>query len=384
MSNAQQILFGAALLFGAAVIATPQGAMAANSYTPACTQINNTARINFKVNAVDQTAIDSNTRSFYVGVKVDVIVVPSDSANVTVSPGSAGSLLTFTVTNNGNAHQKYALSIVTEAAGVASPFSGTDIYDATLPVLSAASIADLAPDAFQVVTISAGTPLVQTNGQVAVYALKAQTQWVVAGTDVTGITTTATGTNIGGTVVCTNAGVAAIDVVVADGAGAPNDAVKDGAHSARDAYQVAAATLTITKSSAVYWDPVNLFVTPKAIPGAVITYTITIANAAGGATATDISTRDDLSTMMGNLTFGNGVPLASNTSFNDGVINCSGTPLQGIVVDGVCKTNVFAGGDGASWNDPTDLNGGADRVSATGITVAGGGSSVIKYQVTIR
>jgi uncharacterized repeat protein (TIGR01451 family) len=41
-------------------------------------------------------------------------------------------------------------------------------------------------------------------------------------------------------------------------------------------YEVAAATITVTKSSAVYWDPINGFTNPKAIPGAVVLYCVSV------------------------------------------------------------------------------------------------------------
>ncbi len=47
------------------------------------------------------------------------------------------------------------------------------------------------------------------------------------------------------------------------------------------------APLTATKSGEVYWDPVNLFTNPKNIPGAIVTYTITVANPSGQPTDTN-------------------------------------------------------------------------------------------------
>lgn len=41
------------------------------------------------------------------------------------------------------------------------------------------------------------------------------------------------------------------------------------------------APLSASKSGAVYWDPVNLFTNPKNIPGATVTYTITVTNPSG-------------------------------------------------------------------------------------------------------
>jgi uncharacterized repeat protein (TIGR01451 family) len=44
-----------------------------------------------------------------------------------------------------------------------------------------------------------------------------------------------------------------------------------------------APSITLLKSVAIYWDPVNLFVNPKSIPGAVEQFTITASNAGGPA-----------------------------------------------------------------------------------------------------
>ncbi|GAA4003670.1 hypothetical protein [Sphingomonas humi] len=41
------------------------------------------------------------------------------------------------------------------------------------------------------------------------------------------------------------------------------------------------APLTASKAGEVYWDPINLFANPKNIPGAIVTYTITVANPSG-------------------------------------------------------------------------------------------------------
>ena len=56
-------------------------------------------------------------------------------------------------------------------------------------------------------------------------------------------------------------------------------ASEDGAHSAGDDYTVAAANISVFKSSVVISDPVNGTTNPKAIPGAIIEYCISVANA---------------------------------------------------------------------------------------------------------
>ncbi|WP_222565179.1 CshA/CshB family fibrillar adhesin-related protein [Novilysobacter antarcticus] len=52
-------------------------------------------------------------------------------------------------------------------------------------------------------------------------------------------------------------------------------------HTRNVGFQVAAAPLTIAKTSTVYWDPINKLVNPKAIPGALVTYRITVTSPSG-------------------------------------------------------------------------------------------------------
>lgn len=53
-----------------------------------------------------------------------------------------------------------------------------------------------------------------------------------------------------------------------------------------------APSITLLKSVNVYWDPVNLFVNPKYIPGAIAEYTITASNSGGPADADSIFITD--------------------------------------------------------------------------------------------
>ena len=380
MSKGKKVVLGASLLVGALAMAVPEGAMAApNFYTPACTKIDNTAHVDFKVGGVDQgptgLGVDSSTATFYVGAKVNVAVAPVNNANVTVYPGSTNTLLSFTVTNNGNVPQKYALSVVEEADTTPSPFvgGGTDSYNATDVTLSSASIASLAPDASTTITISADTPLSQTDAQVAVYALKAQSQWVGNSANVT-VDGTATGANIGGAV-CGAAGpdVENIDVVVADPS-SDNDIARDGAHAARNAYKVTAADLTITKSSAVIYDPINCSSyspltcvgTARAIPKAVVEYTVAITNSATG-TATNVTVKDAI---PANLTFyPNGYAAG-----------------KGIQVD---ADNLYAGAATALTNLGADDEGDynvstAGAVTVTGIQVGNGQTAYVKFRAEIN
>jgi uncharacterized repeat protein (TIGR01451 family) len=87
--------------------------------------------------------------------------------------------------------------------------------------------------------------------------------------------------------------LAGVDVVFADAAGA-NDAANDGKFSILDDFKVQSAVITVSKTAVVKSDPVNGAVTPQAIPGAVITYTITIANAAAATMSANLTTISDV------------------------------------------------------------------------------------------
>ncbi len=159
--------------------------------------------------------------------------------------------------------------------------------------------------------------------------------------------------------------------IFGDAAGsAASDVARDGKHSASGTFTITAAGLTVSKTATVYWDPVNLFASPKAIPGAVITYTVTVTNAAGGADASNVAITDNLNAMIsaGNIAF--------RTQYDDGVAPsnpCAGG--SGIVVNNVCKTNT-GDADGADFT--------TNIVTVSGLTVAQGNSAVIKYQVVVQ
>lgn len=401
MNTTKQHLLRALLLSGALALTAPQ---AAEALTAACTQINNRATVNYTIGAVAQPAINSRNgnnanadeaTSFYVGVKVDLTVTKQDNSVPTFAPGATNATMNFLVTNNGNASMIYDLTAANKATGTTSPtfvpaIAFTDNFNAaTVSVngsgITTATTAAVAPGASLPVTVVITVPNTQVNNDLSVWSLIAQSKFTGTGTiSVTTKNSTATGAQIGGAT-CSAAGPATtnIDVVTNDIQGTDDGAANDGASSDRDAVLVTAAGLTISKSSVVYWDPVNLFATPKAIPGAIVTYTVNIANAATAATASNIQVVDSLDAPItaGQVVFGGAVA----GKYDDGVNVCpagSGIWIQG----SGCKTNVFLGNDGGSFNDPADpaVSGLNNRVVALVPAVAGGASVSVKYQVVIQ
>ncbi len=297
-----------ALLTGTAmfVLAVPHARAAG---TPAGTTVSNTASLTYSVGGVGQPAILASA-SFLVDNKINMTVTRLNATVVAVVPGQLAALSTFTVTNNGNATQDFALAGADMTAGTANPFGGAlldsfiagtggvctisniGIATGTMGTFTAGDqhINALTADSSATVTVSCAIPGAQANGTLAVISLTA-TARINDGTNALGGALISTfGTpDIPGTV----------QVVFADIAGpAVGDVANNAAHSALNAYLVQTGVLTLSKSVSVVCDPARGTTTPKNIPGAAVQYAITITNA-GSAAATLTTVTDTLATVLG-------------------------------------------------------------------------------------
>lgn len=305
-------LLAGALMFGL----VSQTALAAG--TASGTSINNLAKLSYSVGGTAQQEICSSTTgnstgnggtsgttctdgvngagntSFVVDNKVNLTV--AKVADASVIPGTTKQALAFTVTNNGNTSQRYALSVVNGAENFTNNIAGTSIYldvnasntwDAgdTLYV-DASTFGNVAADGSLKILIVADIPAPETNGQTAVFNLLATT--VDSGT--TNVTTQTAGANTAG-----------VDVVFADiagSAGAGTDDARDGKHSASATYTITTSAITVTKTVSLVCDPFNGVTNPKNIPGAMTRWTITVANGAGGSDATLTTVTDTLAASL--------------------------------------------------------------------------------------
>lgn len=269
---------------------------------------------------------------------INFTVATVDVATIPVAPSSTLRVQTFTVTNNGNGTQDFLLAAL-DSAGGADPFGGnadsfnpttTSVFVETVNAGYAVGddtdifIDELAAGAnitvYIVSTIPAVTlPLV--NGDVSVLTLVAQVADNTggAGTEGTAINnddngnTSPAGTYSNGTTFVLAGGVVDVPDVITgvgseqivfndpagatavdvDSTNAAQDVVQNGQHADASSYTVGAAELTVTKTSAVLWDPVNGSNNPKAIPGAYVQYTVTIANAGTAGASGDLTTLGD-------------------------------------------------------------------------------------------
>jgi uncharacterized repeat protein (TIGR01451 family) len=325
----------------AAVIAAMGVTPAFAAGTDAGSTISNTATINYQVGGVAQTAVQA-VNDIIVDRKVNLIVTEVGSAFTSVVPGQTKAVTTFTVQNTSNDTIDIGLA-ASQLTGGAAPFSaGTDnfnvtgvsmyvdaaggtagVYDDGVDTL-VTSLDEMTEDEIRTVYIVADVPIGQVNGDVAAVIL------------------TATANEDAGTAIANTAGAntAGMDTVLADGQGTDDAATPDGKHSARDAYKVAAPVLTVAKLSRVIEDPINTIASgnsanAKMIPGATVEYCITVANAAGGAAATNVVITDILpaqTTYLGSFGVWEGGSVASSV--------CSGGTNTGTQATGTVTGNL--------------------------------------------
>ena len=320
------------------------------------TDIDNQATLNYKVGTADQPPVTSDgdtgipgiqVTTFKVDRKVDLTVVNDGGA--TVIPNTDDQVLPFTLTNTGNDTHGYLLSTVAGVDATDDDFNmdsvrifidngivGTYEAGTDTPYTAGNNVGDLAPDASIKLLVVANTPGTAGDTETSLYHLLAQA------TDA-GSTTPAAKTPGADD-------PAAIDVAFADeagSAGTASDDALDGIHSAAGTFTVQSANVTITKISTVTDDGFGTAApNAKAIPGATVTYTLTVANS-GASDANTLTMTDDL--QVANVTYDD-----PSVTFNAG---CTGVTSE-------------------SFSTPAlTINVG---------TVSGGSTCIITYSVTIK
>ncbi|MBN4063351.1 hypothetical protein JYT79_01075 [Cardiobacterium sp. AH-315-I02] len=324
-------------LLGLALVSSCSLFSANNVLAAAGDDIANRATISFSVGGAAQTDIGSSPTGNTSGAGTDTVFKEDRVINFTVVRGGATSqavpnailqAVEYTLTNNGNGDQGFLLKGLNNADATVDPHGGsTDIFEPTSVQTfiengtnpgfqfaedTVAFVATLAPLANQVVYVVSSIPLTQSDGttallnnDVAVMTLVAQ----VAVSPSTGIAadaianddngnvspggngfTNATANVAAGTVNNIADDPATEQVVFNDAAGTQNGAggtgaIKNAQHADDSSYTIQTATLTVTKTSTALWDPVNNASNPKSIPGAYVTYSVSIVNAVGAADA---------------------------------------------------------------------------------------------------
>ena len=346
------MLASASVLAAAAFTASPAFATGTTSGST----ITNTVSLDYQVGGVAQSQVTASD-TFTVDRKVVVSVSEVGSATTQVGPGQVTAVTTFQVVNSSNATIDVALS-ATQLSGGTAAHGGTDNFDVTgvkiyvdgngNGTFESASdtlvtyLDQLAVDTPKTVFVVASVPVGRATGD-------------VAGVKLTGTASEATAAgSLGATITATSgANTAGVDTVLADANATNGNTAYDGMDFAQDDYTVLAATLTVTKTSRVVSDPVNGSTNPKAIPGATVEYCIAVSNAAGSATATNLSISDTL---------------PSATTFVASSIKVDGT-----LTGSTCNADGVAGGAYASG-----------VVSGSLSNVAAGVGRTLVFRVTVN
>ncbi len=372
----------AGMALAAFALLSAQGAQAVG--TASGTSVDNRATVSYAVGSTTQPVIESsptgNTTSgagngtdtsFVVDNMVDLTVAELSGSYTIVASGGLSEVLVYTVANTGNTTQDFSLSALDNAT---DPFGGTDNFDAAPVAIfvdaNNNSVYDAGTDvATYIDELAADTDVevfvlsdigVRANGDISAVTLTAQ---VAAG---------GTSGAQGADILTDDSGSAddpaTVQIAFADAAG-DTDAANDGRHSDTDAYRVGAAIITVTKTSQVLSDPIG-GANPKAIPGAIVEYTVTVANGAGAsAAATNVQVSDSLNAEI----------TAGTVAFEVNSYG-AGTGIQ------VTAPNINAGAPTPLTNTNGDADGGdftANTVTVSGITLQVGESATVTFRVLI-
>jgi len=312
--------------------------------TSAGSIIRNEVSVSYNVGGITQNA-ETASDEFTVDQRVNVTVTSVGSATV-VNPGQNGAGIAFDVTNLSNSTVDLDLAAALRN-GTSANIGNFRIYRDTdgNRVLDAAELAANPITYLDEVGSSA------TGVTVAVIVL-ADFGLNAVNADTFDVTLTAnahaagTANTLGAELTESATNTVNIDTVLFDGQG-DTDQARDGAFSDTGTYTVAGAVVTVAKSSRVVEDPVNGINNPKAIPGATVEYCITVANASGAVTATDVGVSDDLPF---DVTF------IANSIFVDGDANCANGTSGGNFT-----TGTGPGGEDQVVGDLSDVAGGQTR-----------------------
>jgi uncharacterized repeat protein (TIGR01451 family) len=356
------------LLSGTAIIATAGTAHAAQ--TTAGTTITNTAQVTYTVNG-QQTTTNSSTATFVVDRKVNFTLVTDQASNTKVNVGQIGAVTSYKLTNTTNGTQDFLLDTA-QAVPLGALLGSPDFTMANLKVFVdsnnngvydpgtdiATYVDQLAPDASIEIFIVGDVPATGTSNlaQVSLHATVADGN----AANTKGTALIATDLNLA------NADQT-VDIVFADndsdGTLYLGDIARNGQAIAYAGYEAGArnVALTVTKTARVISDDVNSLINPKALPGAVVEYCLTVNNATSGVPATNVVLTDVVPT---------------NTTFVPGTLTIGAPGVLGIT----CTLSSLGTTTGYTGAYDTSTK----TVTATIPTVAGSGSVAASFRVTIN
>ena len=346
--------------------------------TDAGVTVSNQATVAYTVNTEAQTPIESdpagnstpgagNPTEFLVDRRVDFTITEIGGLHTEVSPGDAQAFTEFQLTNNGNAIMDFDLNLVDLTSGDAAVHGELDTDDTMTNFQirvangdGAAGVPDYATDLDFVDELG-------EEGVVVIYVF-ADAGALLPNDAYDNFTLNATAAD--------DANAAAtpgvLDALLTESPGADdptliesvfaNASGADGSGNATegddDGFHVNSAELVITKIATVISDP---FGSGKALPDAVIEYTVTIDNSAGNAIAENVVLTDTIQ--------------IANVALEDEAYGAG----QDVAIDAAfCNADA---GDGDADGCAYDVGTGALSIDVPDIAI--GASSTVTYQVRI-
>lgn len=333
------------------------------------TSITNNVNVNFQVGGVPQTQASASD-VFVVDRKVIfTLAEKAPTGTTSVSPGQTARITTFILTNTSNDTLDFTIT-PSQLVGGTAAHGGTDAFNVTNLLVCLDANADNTCDAAATATLNVNDLIADANttilvvGDIPLAAVNGQ----VAGISLSAAALNSNGTAITAATDATVNGAGTVETIFADAAKSGNagtSAARDGIDVATDDYTVQAAVLSVFKTSRIISDGVSAS-NFKSVPGAVVEYCISVANAAGGATATNITISDLVPT---------------NTTYQAGTIRVNGT----VTSPGATQTCAA----GTVVTDASDADAGsfgtpANTVAGTLNNIAGGNSSALIFRATIN
>jgi uncharacterized repeat protein (TIGR01451 family) len=290
---------GLPLIIATATVMFSGAAQAAG--TSAGTTISNTATATYNDSTGTPKSTDSNTVDLLVDELLDVTVARVGSIDIITQPGTTSQVATFTVTNNGNGTESFALTPQGTLGGdqfdptvttVVIDTNGNGVYDPGVDTVYTPGSNDpvLAPDAAVTVFLLSSIPAGVVDGNRGQVNLTAAAK---TGTGTPGTSFPGAGQG-GGNAVVGNTGADSVDNAF---------------------YLVQNATVAFVKSQSVL-DP---FGGTRVVPGSIVTYTL-VATIGGTGSLTNVVVSD---------------PIPAATTFQPGTLTLqAGALTDGADADG--------------------------------------------------
>ena len=372
MTSKLKLLVASAVIPAVLLNAVPAMAAGTTQGTP----VNNSVTVDFQVGGVQQTQTGASDQ-FVVDRKILFnIAEKAPTGTTSVFPAQTGRVTTFLLTNSSNDTLDFTVTPANLVGGTAA-HGGTDNFNVNNLLIcldgpTVDGVCDAAPAASLTVNdlVADGTATILIVGDIPANAPNG---------GVANVSATATALNSNGSAItaatdATTNGKMTVETVFADVAKSGNggtSAARDGIDVATDDFTVSAAVLSVFKTSRIVFDNINGPNTnadptnPKSVPGATVEYCISVSNAAGAATATNVSIRD---VVPADLTF------APGTIFTDATVTSPGAGQT--CSGGTLRTD-------ATGDDAGEYNAGATRVDGTLSSIAANSARALIFRATI-